>query len=143
MSDSLATIAKAMNRTDFKILKKFYPDKDKFDLLIKKGVYPYDKVQDFSYYDRTSLPPIEDFYSTMRRCGITTNRYTHAKKVWETFNCQNFGEYTDLYCESDVLILQIVLKSLGILVLSTMNLIYVITFQHQDFHGIVVSSIQK
>src|SRR5271156_6848184 len=105
MSDSLETISKAMNINDFKILKHYFPIKTQFDLIRKKGVYPYEKVQDFSYYDRTSLPPIQDFNSTMKRCGITNKKYAHAKKVWNTFNCQNFGDYTDLYCLSDVLIL--------------------------------------
>src|SRR5271156_2549043 len=41
----------------------------------------------------------------MKRCSITNKKYEHAKNVWNTFNCQNFGDYTALYCLSDVLIL--------------------------------------
>ena len=30
---------------------------------------------------------------------------THAQKVWTTFGCKTLGDYSDLYCRTDVLLL--------------------------------------
>ena len=32
-------------------------------------------------------------------------KYEHVKNVYEKFNCQNFGDYLNLYLECDVLLL--------------------------------------
>ena len=41
----------------------------------------------------------------MKKTSITDEEYAHAVNVWNTFNKQNLGEYTDLYVKSDVLLL--------------------------------------
>ncbi|KAJ4434487.1 hypothetical protein ANN_23049 [Periplaneta americana] len=51
------------------------------------------------------LPPKENFFSKLTNEHITEEDYNHAKSVWETFNIQTVGEYSDLYLKSDTLIL--------------------------------------
>jgi hypothetical protein len=74
-------------------------------LLLKKGVCPYDYMPDWGVFDKTELPPIEDFYSKMSDSDISEDDYKHAQKVWDTFNIKNLGEYQDVYCTTDVLLL--------------------------------------
>ena len=39
-------------------------DNNKFILLLQKGVYPYEYMDDWEKYNNTILPEKEDFYST-------------------------------------------------------------------------------
>ena len=88
-------------------LKKHMPqDEDKFvDLLLRKGVYPYDYMDKAEKFEETQLPSKEAFYSQLRDGEISDNDYTHAQNVYTAFNLRNLGEYHDLYLKSDVLLL--------------------------------------
>ena len=88
-------------------LKKHMPqDEDKFvDLLLRKGVYPYDYMDKAEKVEETQLPSKEAFYSQLRDEEISDNDYTHAQNVYTAFNLRNLGEYHDLYLKSDVLLL--------------------------------------
>ena len=56
-------------------------------------------------FNETSLPPKESFYSELNLEGISNKDYLHAKKVWDTFEIRNLGEYHDLYVQADTLLL--------------------------------------
>ena len=58
--------------------------------------------------------------------------YEHVKKVWETFEIKNLGEYHDFYVQCDTFLLADVLKTLEISVLKYINLIFPIFCLHQD-----------
>jgi len=102
MSSSLASLVRNLKRDDFKHLRKRYTNKQ-LDLLLRKGVFPYDYFNDESILDETPLPPIEKFYSTLSGKGISKEDYEHAQAVWKDFNIKTFREYHDVYLESDVL----------------------------------------
>ena len=36
---------------------------------------------------------------------ISDDDYTHAQKVWATLGCKTLGDYSDLYCRTDMLLL--------------------------------------
>ncbi|MEW8684164.1 MAG: hypothetical protein AB2556_00015, partial [Candidatus Thiodiazotropha sp.] len=36
---------------------------------------------------------------------ISDRKYQHAQGVWEAFGCQSLGDFCDLYCRTDVLLL--------------------------------------
>ena len=55
--------------------------------------------------DETSLFEKEDFYSHFNMEYITDADYAHAKRVCKDFEIKNFGEYHDLYVQSDALLL--------------------------------------
>ena len=78
---------------------------EKRDLLLRKGVYPYDWVDSIDKFSETQLPPIDSFYSKLNDEGISNEDYLHAEKVWKVFNCQTFRDYHNIYNVSDVLIL--------------------------------------
>ena len=74
---------------------------DKFILLLKKGVYPYEYMNDWKRYEETELPWHDEFYSNLNLKNISKEDLKHAQKVWNTFNIKNLGEYHDLYVQSD------------------------------------------
>jgi hypothetical protein len=102
--DNLASNLLDGGKHKFKESLKYGP-KENIDLLLKKGVFPYDYMTDWGVFEDTKLPPIEDFYSKLSNSDISEDDYKHAQKVWDTFNIKNLGEYQDLYCTTDVLLL--------------------------------------
>ena len=79
--------------------------KEKFNLMTRKGIYPYDYMDSFDKFNKTELPTKEEFYSQLSDEHISDEDYTHAKKVWNTFKLQTMGEYHNLYLKSDILLL--------------------------------------
>ena len=74
----------------------------------EKGVYPHDYMDCFEKLSETTLPPIESFYLELNKSGISEHNYTHAQKVWETFEMETLQDYHDLYLNTDVLLLKFV-----------------------------------
>ena len=75
-------------------------DINKFILLLKKGVYPYEYMDSWERFNETSLPDKEFFYN-----DITDKDYMHAQKVFQELNFKNLGNYRDLCVQSDTLLL--------------------------------------
>ncbi|XP_072051648.1 uncharacterized protein [Amphiura filiformis] len=86
-------------------ITKFFKDDEKLQLLLRKGVYPYDYVNSLEKLRETSLPPKEAFYSKLIDAEISDKDYQHARNVWNTFGMKTMREYHDLYLKSDVLLL--------------------------------------
>ena len=80
-------------------------DLNKFVLLLRKGVYPYEDMDSWEKFDETSLPDKKAFYSNLNLEDISDEDYAHAQKVWDVFEINNLGEYHDLYVQSDTLLL--------------------------------------
>ena len=80
-------------------------DINKFILLLRKGVYPYEYMDDWEKFNETTLPEKEEFYSNLNMEDITDADYMHAKRVCKDFEIKNLGEYHDLYLKSDTLLL--------------------------------------
>ena len=55
--------------------------KNKFILLLQKGVYPYEYMDYWEKFNETSLPEKECFYIDLNMEYITDADYTHAKRV--------------------------------------------------------------
>ena len=104
MPASLASLAKNLEREKCKNLQKFYKG-ERLDLLLRKGVYPYDYVDCLERLKETKLPPIEAFYSKLNKEGVSEEDYEHAKKVWKTFRMKSMRRYHNLYLKTDVLLL--------------------------------------
>ena len=51
------------------------------------------------------LPSKEEFYSSLNMESINDKDYEPAKKVWNTLNIKNLGEYHDQYVQSDTVLL--------------------------------------
>ena len=109
MSDSLDTLAKNLSESEMVHTRDYIKDKEIFDLLRKKGVYPYEWVSEYDHLDskfnETQLPNKDAFYNRLTRTNISNEDYEHAKNVWEKCKCKNFGDYHDIYLETDVMLL--------------------------------------
>ncbi|XP_065643096.1 uncharacterized protein LOC136074684 [Hydra vulgaris] len=77
----------------------------KLDLLLRKGVYPYDWVDSINRFNETQLPPKILFFSKLNDEDIRDDDHSHVQNVWNEFNCKTFKDYHNLYNVSDVLLL--------------------------------------
>lgn len=73
--------------------------------MTKKGIYPYEYMDDVKRFDETQLPPKESFYSTLTEEYIKEDEYAHAQNVWQKFEIENLKQYHDLYLMTDTLLL--------------------------------------
>ena len=107
MASSLGALTSNLEASKFKTMREYYSGSGvkQLDLLLRKGVYPYDYVDSMEKLDDTVLPPIEEFYSKLNDTNISEEDYQHAQTVWSEFNIKNMREYHDLYLKSDVLLL--------------------------------------
>ena len=104
MSSSLDKLVSNLPAEAFKYTSKKFKG-GKFELMTRKGVYPYDYIDSFVRFNKTELPTKEEFYSILSDEHITDEDYQHAKNVWNTFKLQSMGEYHNLYLKSDILLL--------------------------------------
>ena len=54
---------------------------NKFIMLLRKGVYPYEYMDSWKRFDETSLPNKEAFYSSLIMEDIADVDHRHAKRV--------------------------------------------------------------
>src|ERR671926_1105282 len=107
MNSSLASLTKNLGDNHpitSQYFKKLGYTEEQLTLVYRKGIYPYDYINSQDRFLETELPPIHEF-STYLHGKITQKDYQHAQNVWKEFNCQNLGEYHDLYLKTDVLLL--------------------------------------
>ena len=102
-------LKKKISKNTFKF---FNNDISKFILLLRKGAYPYDCMNDWEKFNETKLPEEEEFYSNLNLEDTTDIDYIQAKRVCKDFEIKNLGEYHDLNLTSDVLLLADVFKKM-------------------------------
>ncbi|XP_057337695.1 uncharacterized protein LOC130675833 [Microplitis mediator] len=102
MASSIEKLASYLDDGDKKITKKYYSDSQQFQLAIRKGVFPYEYIDSIDKLDDTKLPEKKLFYSKLNDCDISDEDYNHAKQVWNKFNINTLGEYSDLYLKTDL-----------------------------------------
>ena len=72
---------------------------NKFVLLLRKGVYPYEYVDNWERFNEKLLPSKKDFYSNLNMEDINDIDYRHANNVFKRFKLENLGDYHDLYVQ--------------------------------------------
>ncbi len=102
--DKLVNNLKSTNEK-FKELSKKFPNYDQFNLLLRKGVFPYEWFDSFDKLKETKLPPKQAFYSSLKKGHISDEDYKHAQNVWKVFDMKTFEDYHDLYLKTDILLL--------------------------------------
>ena len=104
LNSSLDKLVKNTPKASLSITRS-YIEQAKFNIITRKGVFPYEYMDSFDRFEETQLPPKENFYSSLSDEGITDDDYKHAQEVWDTFNCATLGDYHDIYLQTDVLLL--------------------------------------
>ena len=103
MGFSLEKLVSNLPKESLKYTSKTFKG-EKLDLMVRKGVYPYDYMDSFEKFNH-KLPSKEDFYSILNNEHISDEDYKHAQDVWNTFSIKNMGDYHNLYLKSDILLL--------------------------------------
>ena len=80
-------------------------DINKFIMLLRKGVYPYEYIDGLNKFNEKIIPSKELFYSNLTLENISEADYAHANNVFKKININNLGEYHDLYGRNDTLLL--------------------------------------
>ena len=78
MAESLDKLVNNLPEDAFKNLKKYYTG-DKFSLVKRKGVYPYEYMDKLERLKETKLPPKEVFYSKLKM-KISVMKIMHTLK---------------------------------------------------------------
>ena len=97
---------KKFNKELIKKFKNTYSfcnnDLNKFILLLRKGVYPYEYMDSWKKFKMTSLPSKKEFYSNLNMEDIDD---IDCHNVFDKFELENLGDYHDLCVQSDTLLL--------------------------------------
>jgi len=104
MASSIDALSKNLSKEQCKNVKSRYFGKQ-LDLVLRKGVYPYEYMDSLERLNETQLPSKTAFYSKLNETEISDEDYKHAQTVWKEFGCKTIRDYHNLYNVSDVLLL--------------------------------------
>ena len=105
MSSSLDSLVNNLARGGSEFFGFEEYNENQYKLLIKKGIYPYEYMNDWDKFKENELPRKEAFYSKLNMMGVREEDYEHANRVWKEFGLKDLGEYHDLYLKTDVILL--------------------------------------
>ena len=78
---------------------------EKFKLLLRKGVYPYEYMRSWKNVKEPVPLDRKYYYSEFNDTNISDDDLEHVKKVCNAFNITNLGDYHGLYVSLDVALL--------------------------------------
>ena len=96
---SLSKLSKFLKNKDKFITKEHF--KDNFELLNEKTCFPYEFITKENIYNK-ELPPIENFYSSLKLDGVSEKDYNKTSEIYKKLNCKNIKEYLDIYLKLDI-----------------------------------------
>ncbi|XP_050547322.1 uncharacterized protein LOC126909005 [Daktulosphaira vitifoliae] len=99
---SLSKLTATLSTPDFVHTHKVF---ESLELVTRKSVFPYEYVDCWERLEETRLPPRDQFYSSITHQTVSEEDYEHGKKMWQHFNCNTLGDYSDKYLLVDVMIL--------------------------------------
>ena len=101
LNKSLDYLTKTIDDNDRISLKQEFGEEN-YQLLTRKGVYPYDYFDNTKKYNEQKLPNKEEFFNKINNKNISDEDYNHAKSVFEKFECKNLLDYSILYLKTDI-----------------------------------------
>ncbi|KAB0795158.1 hypothetical protein PPYR_11997, partial [Photinus pyralis] len=122
MSSSIDKLSAYLGDEQKTITKSYSRNDTEFNLLTRKGVFPYEYLDCWEKLDETALPPKDAFFSHLHNEDITDEEYEHASNVWRVFSIQTLGQYSDPYLKTDVLLLADIFETFRITCMQTYQL---------------------
>ncbi|XP_071646039.1 uncharacterized protein [Temnothorax longispinosus] len=107
LTASLDKLASYLSKDKLRILQREFCElsAENFNLLTRKGVFPYEYIDCVEKLEDLCLPPRDSFYSSLTGDTVSESDYAHAVDVWQRFFIRTLGDYSDLYLKTDVLLL--------------------------------------
>ena len=90
---SLSKLSKNLNDNNKIVTKEHF--KDNFELMKYKTCFPYEIITKENIYNK-ELPPIENFYSSLKLDNISEKDYNKTLEIYKKLNCKNIKEYLDI-----------------------------------------------
>ena len=118
LATSLERLVNNLEESDFKFTNKHF--KDKSHLFKKKGVYPYDYMNNWQKFNQDVKPTQSDFYDTLKQAECSNEDYRMFNETYDVLKCQNMGDYHDAYLYSDVTLLADVFEKFRSILMSTL-----------------------
>ncbi|VEN55013.1 unnamed protein product [Callosobruchus maculatus] len=122
MSSSLSKLSSYLDNNQKTVTRQYFNDDAKFELVTRKGVFPYEYLDCWEKLTERNLPPQSAFFSKINNETITDADYSHACYVWQTFKIENLQEYAELYLKTDVLLLTDVFENFRDMCMKTYKL---------------------
>ena len=101
LNKSLDYLTGAIDDIDRISLKQEFGEEN-YQLLTKKGIYPYNYFNSTKKYNEEKLPNKEEFFNKINNKDISDEDYNHAQAVFEKFKCKNLLNYSILYLKTDI-----------------------------------------
>ncbi|KAB0790324.1 hypothetical protein PPYR_15335, partial [Photinus pyralis] len=122
MSSSIDKLSSYLGNDRKTITRSQSRNETEFNLLTRKGVFPYEYIDSWKKLDETQMPPQHRFFSLLTNNGVSDEDYGHALNVWNSFSIQTLGQYSDLYLKTDVLLLADIFENFRYTCLQTYKL---------------------
>ena len=99
IKEPLSKLSEKLLDEDKIITKKHFPHN--FDILKQKIYFPYEWLTKENLYDK-ELPPIDEFYSSLKLQNITQKQYEKTLEIYKKLKCENIKDYLEIYMKLDV-----------------------------------------
>lgn len=127
---SIEKLANNLDDRNFNHLRRFVKnnayirgdENEVFGILRRKGVFPYDYIDQIEKLYCREILPIDSFYNTLNNEHLKQSDYEQYLTVWEKLKVKTLGHYSDLYNIQDVLILADVFENFRNVCLQNYNL---------------------
>ena len=96
---SLSSLSKKLSDGHKIVTKRHFPDN--FELLKQKTHFPYEWLTEKNIYNK-NLPPIEDFYSSLKLQNINQEEYDETLRIYKELKCKNVKDYLEIYMKLDI-----------------------------------------
>ena len=108
MSQSIHSLAKTIDKGDFKLLTAGFPNIGEalLEKRNRKGFFTYNFLDSFEKFNEPFPPHGPLWYNSLTKSvDITKEQHTFALGVYNDFKCRNLGDDHDVYLRTDVLFL--------------------------------------
>ena len=109
LPDSLDKLVNNLKKSNhsFDILKQSNLAKNdvQFEMLTRKGVFPYEYASSLEKLQNSSYPDKQAFSSLLTNSEVDDTNYDFGKYFYQEFKCENLADYCLIYNKIDVLLL--------------------------------------